>query len=149
MLCSKYNNTFRSNANQRCSGIFRRYKSPLNQRRQIGITSYLPSVYKPNPNNGTNLPSTFFQQILANTNKRRICHNKIDLSLTTIPLIRSDISSILLKWQHHFLRQKTFEMIVLKMGARPITPDKLIICQIHLCETNDLLLVYLHRFIIF
>ena len=63
-----------------------------------------------------------------------------------VSLIRSDNSSILLKSQYHFLREKTFEIILLKIGACLITPEEFIIYQIYLCETNVLLLVYLHMF---
>lgn len=59
-------------------------------------------------------------------------------------LIRSDISSILVKQQRHFLHEKTSEIIVLKITVYLITSDELIIYQIHLFKTNKLLLVYLH-----
>ena len=56
-----------------------------------------------------------------------------------VTIIRSDIPSILMKYQHRLLREKAFE-IVLKIGACLITLDELIM-------QNELFTVSLLRYV--
>lgn len=62
------------------------------------------------------------------------------LQICLLPLFEVMFQVSQLKQQHLFLREKKFEIMVLKIGACQITPNEFIICQIYLCEINDLLL---------